>query len=92
MSSPRYPRLALTPLDHPAVELGDTMRTAQDITLDLDDGGTVFVCAYIGVDGLAGDLADGETFAMPDGCTVTRRGEEAIWTTPPKSEVAATAA
>jgi hypothetical protein len=39
--------------------------------INLGDGGTVFVCGSIGADGLAGDLGEGETFTMPDGCTVT---------------------
>lgn len=58
---------------------------ANDGDLVLADGGTVFVCGYIGVDGLAGDLAEGTTFTTHDGCTVTRRGHEAVWTTPPKA-------
>jgi len=48
----------------------------------LDDGGTVSVQGYSMIDGLAGELADGATFTTHDGCAVTRRGAEAIWTTP----------
>ena len=49
----------------------------------LADGGTVFVCAYIGVDGLGRELAEGESFSTHDGCVATRRGGETVWWTPP---------
>jgi hypothetical protein len=55
-----------------------------ELEFQLDDGGTVSVLQYdrMLIDGLAGDLADGATFTTHDGCTVTRRGDEAIWMTP----------
>jgi hypothetical protein len=54
-----------------------------ELHLALDDGGTISVQGYGMIDGLAGELAEGATFTTHDGCTVTRRGDEAIWTTPP---------
>lgn len=75
-----------TTQDQPASQSrGTTVKLqANDFTIALDNGCTVFVCGYIGVDGLAGDLADGASFTTADGCTVTRFGDEALWTTPAK--------
>jgi len=51
----------------------------------LDNGAEVAVMAYdaILIDGLEGELADGETFTLHDGCTVTRQGDEAVWVARP---------
>jgi hypothetical protein len=64
--------------------------------LRVDDLGVIFVLADGSeievcdrgrpIDGLAGALADGQTFTCHDGCTVTRRGEEEIWFTPPPAQ------
>jgi hypothetical protein len=54
--------------------------------ITLDEGSSIDVRDYnpLHIDGLDGELGDGETFTLPDGCTVQRRGDEAIWTEPPK--------
>jgi hypothetical protein len=59
-------------------------RVDGDFEYELGDGGRVSVMAYdrLLIDSLEGDLAEGATFTMDDGTTVTRRGEEAIWVTP----------
>ena len=56
------------------------------IKIALNDGSSVDVRGYdrMLVDGLDGDLEDKATFGFPDGCTVARRGEEAVWTEPPR--------
>lgn len=50
----------------------------------LDDGTIISIGRYdrLSIDGLGGDLTEGATFTMHDGCTVTRRGNEAVWMTP----------
>jgi hypothetical protein len=54
------------------------------IKITLEDGSSVDVRGYdrTVIDGLDGDLEDGATFRFPDGCTVTRQGEEAVWSEP----------
>ena len=53
--------------------------------LRLENGWEVWIGVYDPtlIEGLAGDLADGESFTHPDGSTVTRHGDEALWTGPP---------
>ncbi len=59
----------------------------QGITVGLDTGAEIAVYDYDAsvIDGLAGELADGATFECVDGCSVTRRGGQAIWYTPPSA-------
>jgi len=55
------------------------------IRVGLADGGEIEVRVHDGstINGLVGELGDSETFVCGDGCTITRRGDEAIWWTPP---------
>jgi hypothetical protein len=53
------------------------------------DGSEAWFTHYdrILIEGLAGDLADGETFTSPDGCTSARYGDKmAVWWTPANVE------
>jgi hypothetical protein len=53
------------------------------VTIALADGSTIEVCDRgRPIEGLAGELADGQTFTGDDGWAMTRRGEEEVWFTP----------
>ena len=54
------------------------------VRVQLDAGGELWVAAYNGtlIDGLAGELEDGESFRSHEGCTYTRYGDEMVVVTP----------
>ena len=60
-----------------------------EVLVRYPDDGELWVTAYVGmlVDGLAGGLADGESFRARDGSTYTRHGAELVVVTP-RHEVA----
>jgi hypothetical protein len=74
-SSPHY-----QPRDAAEIKL---KTVGDDFALVLANVTTVSVDRYDGlIDGLDGELADGATFVTQDGCTVTRHGDEVVWTEP----------